>query len=198
MWTSRGHALSGLHNRCTWRLVGRNARVDRIVRVDGGTSGERACERRSAPSTCVLGLRAENYRGDLKSVSAETRSISFSEILPGKKKQSQSLLFETEIAAKVWCEMLLSNAARILRGRGLAGYHAAWMGGDFPVGAYLRVLAYRKNQFRLGSAADDFLRSVTISLLHDLGVLRREAVSRSTSRGRPRGRSAGRAPARKR
>jgi len=125
-----------------------------------------------------------NYRWDLTYVSTKELSISFSEILPGKKKPRENLLFETEISANTWCEMLLSNAARILRRRGLAGYHAGWMGSDFPVGAYLRLLAYRKKQFQLGSAADDFLPSEKTSLSHDLGVLRREALARPISRPR--------------
>lgn len=123
---------------------------------------------------CYWDCEPGNYRWDLTYVSEEKLRISFSEILPGKRKSNQKLLFETQISAKTWCEMLLSNAARILRRHGLAGYHAAWIDSEFPIGVYLRLLSYRKNQFRLGSAADDFDPAERTSLLRELQLLRQE------------------------
>lgn len=115
-----------------------------------------------------------NYRWDLTYVSSEHLSVSFFEILPDKKRPEHKLQFETEISAKAWCEMLLSNAARILGRHGFAGYRGAWNNCEFPVGLYLRLLSYRKNLFRLGSAADDFCPAEKTLLSRELQLLRRE------------------------
>ncbi|MBX3389193.1 MAG: hypothetical protein KF691_07020 [Phycisphaeraceae bacterium] len=124
--------------------------------------------------SCYWDCEPGNYRWDLTFVSAEQLSISFSEILPGKRKLRHKLLFETEVSARTWCEMLLSNAARILRRHGLAGYRGAWNNYEFPVGLYLRLLSYRKSQFRFGSVPDDFDSDEQTSLSRELRLLLRE------------------------
>lgn len=116
------------------------------------------------------------FSGELTFLSATQLRISLSEVHRGEKKTKRTLLFETEMSSKVWSEMLLSNATRILRRHGLAGYRAAWINHEFPVGLYLRLLSYRKSQFRLGSAPDDFDPAERTSLSRELRLLRQEVA----------------------
>ncbi|MBY0111806.1 MAG: hypothetical protein K2Y21_03215 [Phycisphaerales bacterium] len=115
-----------------------------------------------------------HFRWDFTYVSPEQLRISLSKMPPGKKRAGHEQLFDTEISAKVWCEILLSNAARILRRHGLAGYKAAWINHEFPVGRYLRLLAYRKHQFQFGMTGDDFDPAERTSLSRELRLLRQE------------------------
>ena len=123
---------------------------------------------------CYWDCDPGSFIWELSYLSAVELRVSLSEQRLGRKKTSRKLLLETDIPAVTWCEMLLSNATRILRRHGLAGYRAAWIRHEFPVGFYLRLLSYRKSKFRLGQVSEDFDPPERTSLSRELRTLLQE------------------------
>lgn len=84
---------------------------------------------------------------------------------------------DVDLDAGEWCEGLLTLSEKLLRRNGIEGYRVSWSRSDFPLGLYLRLLAYRPRGFRLG--INRFaMRPIKSRLADEVAVLKRLTTRR--------------------